>query len=439
MSNQVFLLPDLGEGLTEADIAEWRVRVGDTVTIDQVVVEVETAKAAVEVPVPFAGVVVELHGVEGDTLRVGTPLITVADDRATTGGSEPDPFETHREEERAGSGNVLIGFGTSHAVVKRRRRVSSAGSPPDVAVAVAPTSQEQSLTPAIVGGDAPSPRVISPIVRNLARQRNINLATLLGTGPGGVIVRADVEGAVAHVAPAVTATALREQRIPLKGLRKAVAEKLSTSRREIPDATTWVDVDATELLAARRAINASLGEDEQVSVMALLARLTVAALTRYPELNAAVDLQREEIVQYGHVNLGIAAQTPRGLVVPVVEGADTLSTVEIAARLRDTVALARAGKLPPARLSGGTFTLNNYGVFGVDGSTPIINHPEAAILGVGRILDRPWVVDGELTIRKIAQISLSFDHRVCDGGAAGGFLRLFGDYVESPVAALGRL
>ncbi|PBC50040.1 branched-chain alpha-keto acid dehydrogenase subunit E2 [Rhodococcus sp. ACS1] len=407
MSGQVFLLPDLGEGLTEADIAEWRVRVGDTVTIDQVVVEVETAKAAVEVPIPFEGTVISLHGDEGSTLKVGTPLITVS--------GTPAAHEQYREEEQSGSGNVLIGYGTSEDTGRRRRRVAA-----NREIAQAPK--------------ASATRVISPVVRNLARQNDLDLSRLPGSGPGGVITRADVERALD-----TTPDSTDVQRIPIKGVRKAVADKLSTSRREIPDATTWVDVDATELVQARRTINAALPEDDKVGLMALLARLALAALARYPELNSTVDTDRNEIVRYGHVHLGIAAQTPRGLVVPVIEKADSLTTVDLARQLRDTTALAREGALPPSRLTGGTFTLNNYGVFGVDGSTPIINHPEAAILGVGRIVDKPWVVDGQLAVRKVMQVSLSFDHRVCDGGVAGGFLRLFADYIENPITVLGRL
>ena len=407
MSNQVFMLPDLGEGLAEADIAEWHVKVGDVVTIDQIVVEVETAKAAVDVPIPFAGTVIELHGNDGDTLKVGTPLITVS------GGDSVDAVvsanhERYREEERAGSGNVLIGYGTSEDAPRRRRRA------------------------------APSVRVISPIVRKLASDNSIDLATISGSGAGGVITRADVE-AGANFGPETERSHATDQRIPIKGLRKVVADKLSTSRREIPDATTWVDVDATELLAARAEINKSLPDSDQISLMALLARLTIAALAQYPELNSSVDTARGEIVRHARTHLGIAAQTPKGLMVPVIRNADALSTVELAQALRVTTDLARDGKLEPARLTGGTFTLNNYGVFGVDGSTPIINHPEAAILGIGRIIDKPWVVNGELTVRKVTQISLSFDHRVCDGGEAGGFLRLFGDYIENPIRVLGRL
>ncbi|NMD57214.1 MULTISPECIES: dihydrolipoamide acetyltransferase family protein [Tsukamurella] len=431
MSDRVFLLPDLGEGLTEADILSWRVRVGDTVTVDQVVVEVETAKAAVEVPVPFAGTVVALHGAPGETLRVGSPLISVGvPGTASTAAPGPD----------GPSGNVLIGYGTSEDEPARRRRTARAER------TVVPPSE--SVAAPVPERPAPSvARVISPVVRDLAREHGLDLATVRPSGVGGVIRRADVDAALAARSEAPSpaaavpppAASRSDVRIPLNGLRKAVADKLTTSRREIPEATTWVDVDATALLAARDAMNATLPDAERVSLLALLARLAVAALRRFPQLNSSVDADRRQIVQHGRVHLGIAAQTPRGLVVPVVADADTLTTVELARRLAETTALARDGALPLGRPTGGTFTLNNYGVFGVDGSAPIINHPEAAILGIGRIIDRPWVVDGAVVARKVAQVSLAFDHRVCDGGEAGGFLRLFADYVESPVAALARL
>ena len=430
MSDQVFLLPDLGEGLTEADILSWRVGVGDTVTVDQVVVEVETAKAAVEEPVPFAGTVTALHGAPGATLRVGEPLISVGAPSPTTTAAPPldEP-----------SGNVLIGYGTSADKPARRRR---AAAPPRTVASPPAPPREHEAPPRAQAAPAVA-RVISPVVRDLAREHGLDLSTVRPSGVGGVIRRADVDAALAArtAAPAQEGTAAgrSDVRIPLNGLRKAVADKLTTSRREIPEATTWVDVDATALLDARAAMNATLPDTERVGLLALLARLTVAALRRFPQLNASVDVDRRQIVQHGRVHLGIAAQTPRGLVVPVIADADTLTTVELARRLAETTALARDGALPPARLTGGTFTLNNYGVFGVDGSAPIINHPEAAILGIGRILDRPWVVDGAIVVRKVAQVSLAFDHRVCDGGEAGGFLRLFADYVEDPVRALAYL
>ncbi|MFF1613971.1 dihydrolipoamide acetyltransferase family protein [Amycolatopsis sp. NPDC058278] len=391
-----FLLPDLGEGLTEAAIVDWRVKVGDTVDVDQVVVEVETAKAAVEVPVPFAGVVSALHGEPGQLLPVGAPLLSVG------GFAEPGVTVSAPS---SGSGNVLIGYGT--APTTRRKRVRRVEAP-------AP--------------QAKAPGVISPFVRKLAADNGIDLAKVTATGADGIIRRADVEAALKK--PAATG-----KRIPLTGVRKAVADKLTTSRREIPEATVWVDVDASELVAARAALNAKT--DRPVSLLGLIARFAVAGLRRYPELNSRVE--GDEIVLLDKIHLGFAAQTERGLVVPVVRDAGELSTRDLSAAIGERARTARDGKLAPADLTGGTFTVNNYGVFGVDGSAAIINHPEAAILGIGRIIDRPWVVDGALAVRKICELTLAFDHRVCDGGTAGGFLRCVADCVESPVTALGDL
>ncbi|GLV98295.1 dihydrolipoamide acetyltransferase family protein [Streptomyces lavendulae] len=422
-----FKLPDLGEGLTEAEIVRWLVAVGDVVEIDQPVVEVETAKAMVEVPCPYGGVVTARFGEEGTELPVGAPLITVAV------GSVAEPAQA-AEAEAEGSGNVprpLIGYGTDHSRPARRRRVrpvTAAVSAPVVAVAAA--------APAPAG---PVP-VISPLVRKLARDNGIDLRALRGSGPEGLILRADVEAALRPAAPAAApapvaaAAAPQGERIPLKGLRGAVAEKLSRSRREIPEATCWVDADATELMAARAAMNAVDGP--KISVLALLARICTAALAKYPELNSTVDLAANEIVRLPAVHLGFAAQTDRGLMVPVVRDAQTRSPESLSAEFARLTELARAGKLAPADLTGGTFTLNNYGVFGVDGSTPIINHPEAAMLGVGRIIPKPWVYRGELAVRQVVQLSLTFDHRVCDGGAAGGFLRYVADCVENPAVLL---
>jgi len=233
----------------------------------------------------------------------------------------------------------------------------------------------------------------------------------------------------ASAGSAASETVGEERVVPLRGVRRAVADKLSRSRREIPDVTIWVDADATPLLEARASINEAR-PDQPVSVLVLFARACLSGLRRYPELNARVEEDR--IVQSARVHLGIAAQTDRGLIVPVIADAQALTTAELAAALTETTAAARAGTLPPARLTGGTFTLNNYGVFGVDGSTPIINLPEAALVGVGRIVDKPWVVDGQLCVRKVVQLTLTFDHRVCDGGVAGGFLRHVADCVERP-------
>jgi len=292
--------------------------------------------------------------------------------------------------------------------------------------------------------------VISPLVRKLARDGGLDLTSITGTGPMGMIRRHDVEQALAAArepgrpvpsrAPLAAGPAAGREpgeiRQPLRGARKAMADKLTRSRREIPEATVWVDADATGLLAARAALNAR-APARPVSVVALLARFAILALRQYPELNARIE--DGDVVMPRHVHLGFAAQTERGLVVPVVRDAHLLSTRELSAALAQRTEAARSGRLAPAELAGGTITVNNYGVFGVDGSAAIINHPEVAILGLGRIIDRPWVVDGQLAVRKVTELTLAFDHRVCDGGIAGGFLRYIADCVESPVLALGEL
>ncbi|MEU6666979.1 dihydrolipoamide acetyltransferase family protein [Streptomyces sp. NPDC046727] len=449
-----FKLPDLGEGLTEAEIVRWLVQVGDVVAVDQPVVEVETAKAMVEVPCPYGGVVTARFGEEGAELPVGAPLLTVA---VGEPAAEPE-----------GSGNVLVGYGTQ-ASAARRRRVRTATTAADgharpqggvqsvshARVAAPPAPQRPTPTPAPAPPATPAPAaalaegpvpVISPLVRKLARDNGVDLRQLAGSGPDGLILRADVEDALrAKAAPARTAeepvvrtpVAPRAEggvRIPLKGVRGAVADKLSRSRREIPDATCWVDADATELMRARTAMNAAGGP--KISLLALLARICTAALARFPELNSYVDTEAREVVQLDHVHLGFAAQTERGLVVPVVRDAHARDAESLTAEFARLTEAARTGTLTPGELTGGTFTLNNYGVFGVDGSTPIVNHPEAAMLGVGRIVPKPWVHEGELAVRQVVQLSLTFDHRVCDGGTAGGFLRYVADCVEQPTVLL---
>ena len=400
-----FLLPDLGEGLTEAEIVTWHVQTGDTVTVDQPIVEVETAKAVVEVPVPFAGRVTALHGQPGDVVAVGEPLLTV---------------------DTAESGNVLVGYGTSSGHRRRHRATRSSG--------------DSSVPPR--NGRLP---VASPLIRQLARSAGLDLTTIRGSGRGGLITRQDVDAAinarqagpaaVPEPAPAVP-PADGVIRIPIRGLRKSVADKLSRSRREIPEATVWVDVDATEMLRLRAALNADESAPK-ISLLALLSRFTILALRRHPELNARIE--GDEIVMGPSVHLGFAAQTDRGLMVPVVRDAQVHTLEQLAVAVAERTRRARDGTLGPAELTGGTFTVNNYGVFGVDGSAAIINHPEAAILGIGRIIQRPWVVDGQVVPRQMTELTLAFDHRVCDGGTAGGFLRFIADCVESPANALRHL
>jgi 2-oxoisovalerate dehydrogenase E2 component (dihydrolipoyl transacylase) len=407
-----FLLPDLGEGLEDAEVIAWRVAAGDRVAVDQVIAEVETAKAVVEVPVPYAGIVATLHATPGTTISVGDPLITITAD-------EPTATDAQASGEEA-SGSVLIGYGTTVAPARSRRahrRPPAAGRPRRVAV-------------------------ISPLVRKEAKDAGLDLTSITGTGPAGVVSRQDVRQAIAAQAAEGQETPRLvqgndfavERRIPLRGARRAAADKMSRSRQEIPEATVWVDLDATSLVSTRRALNAA-DPARPVSLLALLARFTILGLRRYPELNARIE--GDEIILPGRVNLGFAAQTEHGLVVPVVPDADRLSTRELSARLAERTAAARERRLAPADLTGGTFTVNNYGVFGVDGSAAIINHPEVAILGMGRVMDRPWVVDGQLTVRKVTELTLSFDHRACDGGTAGGFLRYVADCLESPSVALG--
>lgn len=438
MSEQIFRLPDLGEGLAGADILEWLVAPGDDVVVDQPIATVETAKASVELPCPFAGTVVTLHGEVGATVAVGAPFVTVA--TGATGSTEATdvapngrPVQEYREEEKAGSGNVLIGYGTSEGSPRRRRRAGTSPTAPAAAAAPVPAAPEAAAEemPSRPGAAV---RVISPLVRALAREHGIDLRTVRPSAPGGVIRRCDVLAAVESrtlAAPEDSA----DRRIPLTGIRGTIATRLATSRREIPDATTWVDVDATGLLDLRRDL-AQTRPDAPVGILALLARITVAGLRRFPELNSTVDTAANEVVVRGEINLGFAAQSPRGLVVPVVHGAGTMTLEQLGAALRELTDKAMAGTLTPAQMTGGTFTLNNYGGYGVDGSTPIINHPEAGMLGVGRFVEKPWVVDHELAVCRVGTVGLTFDHRVCDGGTAGGFLRYVADCIEQPTALL---
>lgn len=452
--DQVFLLPDLGEGLTEAEIVGWLVGVGAQVAVDQPIVEVETAKSIIEVPSPFAGTVTVLHGAAGETVAVGTPLITVAALDAETSPPPaaelaaepaPEPAETYREEERAGSGNVLIGYGTSGEGTRGRRR--------------RPRTATVSAAAPAAASKRRSPVVASPVVRRLARDGGVDLTSITPTGAGGLVTRSDVVQALATreqtpVAPASptaspatpaastpltnpAALVAGERRTPLNGFRRAVAAQMSRSRAEIPEATVWVDVDATALWGLRERTRTPSGPGP--GIMAYLARFVVAGLKAHPVLNARLDVERQEIVEYDHIHLGIAVQGERGLVVPAVLNADSMTVDELDVAIRDLTARARVGRATAEELAAGTFTLNNYGSFRVDGSAAIINHPQVAILGLGRIIDRPWVIDGDIVARKITQMSFVFDHRVCDGGPPAEFMRVVADAIEDPLAAIRKL
>ncbi|MFM9274423.1 dihydrolipoamide acetyltransferase family protein [Pseudarthrobacter sp. NKDBFgelt] len=506
---RVFLLPDLGEGLTEAELVSWHVAVGDTISVDQPIAEVETAKSTVEVPSPYAGIVAELHGQPGETLDVGKPLISVtpvsvggpAADAAAPAEPETEPAETelgdaldepagtpaqaeaeaYREEEKAGSGNVLIGYGTpgGHGVARRTRARKSPAASGSGSVSTLPledgaadvgTAADADVDLSLLRTRVPGRlgAVISPLVRRMAREHGVDLGELPGSGEGGLIMRRDVEAAIST--PQVEARTIAEPRpvaapapvaepaeprpseaqgidartglpisarTPVKGVRKVVATTMARSRSEIPEATVWVDVDATGLMELRGELKS--GGAQVPGLLAFIARFVTAGLKKYPELNTRIETAEDgsqEIVSFDGINLGIAAQTDRGLVVPSVRAAEKLTARELDAEIRRLTDVARQGKATPTELGSGTFTLNNYGVFGVDGSAAIINHPEVAILGVGRIIDKPWVVNGELAVRKVTELTLTFDHRVCDGGTAAGFLRFVADAIENPKALL---
>ncbi|KUM33374.1 dihydrolipoamide acetyltransferase family protein [Arthrobacter sp. EPSL27] len=482
---KVFLLPDLGEGLTEAELVNWLVAVGDEIRVDQPIAEVETAKSMVEVPSPYAGTVAVLHGEPGQTLDVGKPLISVTPvgaasaEQAVAPAAAPSAAadaaaEVYREEEKAGSGNVLIGYGTpgGHGVARRTRprKAAAAESAGASAVATEVSAAEKAADDLLlmrtrVPGKLGA--VISPLVRRMAKDHGVDLGELQGSGASGLIMRRDVEAAIkpsalerpaaepAATTPAAAVPATGDTdartglgitgRTPVRGVRKAVAANMTRSRSEIPEATVWVDVDATALVEMRAALKKA-DPHHTPGLLAFIARFVTAGLKKFPELNTRIVTTEDtaggasqEIVAFDGVNLGFAAQTDRGLMVPSVRNADKLSARELDAEIRRLTAVARDGKATPAELGGGTFTLNNYGVFGVDGSAAIINHPEVGILGVGRIIDKPWVVNGELAVRKVTELTLTFDHRVCDGGTAGGFLRYVADAIENPGGVLADL
>lgn len=476
---QVFLLPDLGEGLTEAELVNWLVAVGDEIRVDQPIAEVETAKSMVEVPSPYAGIVAVLHGEAGQTLDVGKPLISVAPVGASV--AEPEPMEeevseapavataaeTYRTEEKAGSGNVLIGYGTSGGGEARRTRPRKVSGGSAVAVTSEPDFAELSLSRTRIPGKLSA--VISPLVRKMARDHGVSLDAVPGSGESGLILRRDIEaaigGATRESAPVEVPAAAQSNsgaqpstgvqdartgltvatRTPVRGIRKAVAANMTRSRSEIPEATVWVDVDATALLEMRAELK-KRDPHGAPGLLAFIARFVTAGLKKFPELNTrfvtaedAAGGEIQEIVAFDGVNLGFAAQTDRGLVVPSVRNAHLLNARELDTEIRRLTAVARDGKATPTELASGTFTLNNYGVFGVDGSAAIINYPEVAMLGVGRIMDKPWVVDGQLAVRKVTELTLAFDHRVCDGETAAGFLRYVADAIENPGAVLADL
>ncbi|MFC7879192.1 dihydrolipoamide acetyltransferase family protein [Isoptericola sp. NPDC057391] len=471
MATREFKLPDLGEGLTESEVVEWRVAVGDAVELNQVIAEVETAKALVELPSPVAGVVRALHAEEGQTVEVGEPLVTF--DLSGTGAPEPAPGPDNSgpqelsgprapepapgPDKSVGSGEDgpepnLVGYGARPArsgrPARRRRRdvpVAAAPSPAATTTPVPATSANGVASAPSSGGRGERPRS-TPVVRALARQRGLDLATITGTGPHGRITREDVEAASTSVSGPTTAsgttagtTADGEARTPVRGVRKHTAAAMVASAAA-PQASVFLTVDVTpsmELLA--RLKTHPMAGGQRVTVLALVARAVLALLPRHPALTSRwVDLPggEAEIVRPAHVNLGIAVATDRGLVVPHVPAADTLSLAGLAAALTELTTTARAGRTTPERLTNGTLTITNIGVFGVDAGTPILNPGEPAILGLGQVARRPWEHDGEVALRQVTTLSLTFDHRVVDGEQGARFLAELGAVLAEPGLAL---
>ncbi|MFD0900557.1 dihydrolipoamide acetyltransferase family protein [Actinomadura sediminis] len=455
----LFKLPDVGEGLTEAEIVKWHVQPGDTVEINQTIVEIETAKAIVELPCPFEGVVAELLVSEGETVDVGTPIIAVggADGAVATPVSEPpaqaaalaesDAVPTPDEPgmtspDKPKRTPVLVGYGVKEGSTRRRpRKTNGAAPPPPPAAAPAPAPAAPARPQPVDNGGLP---LAKPPVRKLAKDLGVDLATITGTGPNGSITRDDVRAATSAPAPQAApapraAAGPREERVPVKGVRKATAAAMTGSAFTAPHVTEFLQVDVTRTMEAVKRIR-ELPEfaDVKVSPLLLVARALLTAVARHPMVNATWEdgPSGAEIVVKRYVNLGIAAATDRGLIVPKIKDAQDLDLPGLARALNDLAAKARAGKASPADLSDGTITITNVGVFGVDAGTPIITPGEAAILAFGQVRDMPWVHEGELAIRKVTTLALSFDHRMVDGELGSRVLRDVGDMLEDPLRML---
>jgi 2-oxoisovalerate dehydrogenase E2 component (dihydrolipoyl transacylase) len=493
---RVFKLPDVGEGLTEAEIVTWNVKVGDTVKVNDVVVEIETAKSLVELPCPYAGTVTELFAQEGETVNVGMPIIAVATGDAVaapvapaapeTGSAAEDLVPSPKDDQAVEPGliggpapggrtSVLVGYGPRTTEAKRRpRKVGT--TPAESSPAAAQVGVQHAFTPHATPApqvdiedaalaDIPAESVLAryegqppatppgaakvlakPPVRKLAKDLGIDLAAVTPTGPGGTITRDDVHThADSSQQPAATpgssrpqVTGERETRVAVKGVRRMTAQAMVSSAFTAPHVTEWVTVDATQTMKMVKRLREHRDfRGVRVSPLLIVARAVCAAVRRTPEVNAVWDETAQEIVLKHYVNLGIAAATPRGLMVPNIKDADRLNGVELAQALAELTATARDGKTQPAQMSGGTFTITNVGVFGVDSGTPIINPGESAILCMGAIGKQPWVVgNNQIKPRWVTTLALSFDHRIVDGEQGSRFLADVASVVEQPGNAL---
>lgn len=489
-----FRLPDAGEGLTEADIVEWRVAVGDRVTVNQPIVEIETAKSLVELPSPFTGVVTELLVDQGETVDVGTPIITVDvdPDGASSGpasdlASESPAGQASESpagqasgsaggqasgsaggqasgDQDEGSGAVLVGYGTAERSSRRRaRRAADVDSPATSAPVPQPESPapadaaiEESGAPSSSSGSAAAtstPVLAKPPVRKLAKDLGVDLATVTPTGPGGIVTREDVLARSQDNQPRTLATYPaddqpwlasgtvaadgRSTRVPVRSVRKRTAEAMVASAFTAPHVSVFHTVDVTKTMRLVERLRADRDfADVRVTPLLIAAKALMLAVRRHPEINASWHDETQEIVYKHYVNLGIAAQTPRGLVVPNIKDAHRLGLHDLALAIADLTARAREGRTAPVDTSDGTITITNVGVFGIDTGTPILNPGESAILAFGAIREQPWVHKGKIRARHVTQLALSFDHRLVDGGLGSRFLADVAAVLEDPAYGL---
>jgi len=404
MAVRDFLLPDLGEGLEDAEVVTWRVAEGDSVELNQTLVEVNTAKALVEIPAPWEGVVEKLHAAEGDVVKVGQPLVSIRVDDA----ARSDEGRETKPKRQA----VLVGYGVEEQdeVARARRRVERR-----------------------IRGDGEDAQAVraTPPIRKLARELGVDLAAIAGTGPDGRITREDVTSASEDLAATTPAPESVEASFePLRGNRRIIAEHMLRSAREIPHVTAWVTLDATWLMALREELSAEAGK--RISPLPIVVRALAEICAEHPKLNSSFDAEQSRIVLFRECNVGVAVDTDDGLLVPVIHSAQAKGIVEIAGTIEELSRTARSRRLKPQQMRGGTITVTNVGSFGSESGTPIINHPEAAILALGVIEPRALVVDGAVEARLAATLALSFDHRVMDGAEAGRALKALADLLESP-------
>lgn len=437
-----FNLPDLGEGLTEGEILTWLVKVGDTIELNQPIVEVETAKAAVEIPAKWGGVVTRIFHEAGTVCEVGKPIIAIDTDPDAGSGSGDAEAGLIGGPAPGGRTAVLVGYGPRTTSAKRRPRAGTgdaSGPVATVPVVAAPLD-----TPAPVPSapaDRTGPVLAKPPVRKFARDLGVDLATIGGTGPMGSVTRDDVRRAAVPAVPAIGPGALdprsREQRIPVKGVRKLTAENMVASAFTAPHVTEFLTVDVTRSMKALEKLKARPEfAGTRVSPLLLVAKAVLLAVARNPMVNSTWSGATGEIVVKDYVNLGIAAATERGLIVPNIKDASRLSLHELAEALNTLVQVAKSGKTSPADMIGGTLSITNVGVFGIDSGTPILPPGESAILAFGAIRPMPWVHKGQVKPRQVTTLGLSFDHRIIDGELGSRFLRDIGDFLEDPTTAI---